>query len=102
MMEDLIMRKRMAAIGSVVVAVFWSVTLADSSPKEPPKIAPKADQYLKAMSSYLAGLHTYSFQVEEFFDEVQDDGQKIQLSNQRHMSQSRPDKMFRHRGAGTD
>ena len=46
------------------------------------------------MSSYLAGLKTYSFQVEEFFDDVQDDGQKIQLSNQRHLSVSRPDKVF--------
>jgi len=62
--------------------------------KDRPKIEPKADQYLKAMSSYLAGLKTYSFQVEEFFDEVQDDGQKIQLSNQRHMSVSRPNKVF--------
>ena len=64
------------------------------SQQEAPKIEPKADQYLKAMSSYLAGLKTYSFQVEEFFDEVQDDGQKIQLSNQRHLSVSRPDKVF--------
>ena len=56
------------------------------SARGPQEIEPKADQYLKAMSSYLAGLKTYSFQVEEFIDEVQDDGQKIQLSNQRHLS----------------
>ena len=65
-----------------------------NAPQDAPKIEPKADQYLKAMSSCLADLKTYSFQVEEFFDETQDDGQKIQLSNQRHISVSRPNKVF--------
>ena len=88
------MKWRMAAVGSVVVAVLCSVALAESSQQEAPKIEPKADQCLKDMSSYLAGLHTYSFQVEEFFDDVQDDGQKLQFSNQRHLSVSRPDKVF--------
>jgi len=88
------MNRRMSAIGLAVVAVLGAVVLAGGSPQEVTKIEPKADQYLKAMSSYLAGLKTYSFQVEEFFDEVQDDGQKIQLSNQRQMSVSRPDKVF--------
>ena len=64
------------------------VALVGGSQQEAPKIEPKADQYLKAMSNYLAGLKTYSFQVEEFFDDVQDDGQKLQLSNQRHVSLS--------------
>ena len=92
--EDLIMRRRMSAVGLAVAAVLGGVALVGGSQQEAPKIEPKADQYLKAMSSYLAGLKTYSFQVEEFFDEVQDDGQKIQLSNQRHLSVSRPDKVF--------
>ena len=88
------MRRRMATVGLAVVAALGSIAFAGSSQQEAPKIEPKADQYLKAMSSYLAGLHTYSFQVEEFFDEAQDDGQKLQLSNQRQMSVSRPDKAF--------
>jgi hypothetical protein len=88
------MRRRMSAVGIAVAAVLGGVALAGGSQQETAKIEPKADQYLKAMSSYLAGLKTYSFQVEEFFDEVQDDGQKLQLSNQRHMSVSRPDKVF--------
>jgi hypothetical protein len=66
----------------------------DKDAKNEPKIDPKADKYLKAMSNYLADLKTYSFQVEEFFDEVQDDGQKIQFNNQRQLSVSRPNKMF--------
>ncbi len=65
--EDLIMRRRMSAVGLAVAAVLVaSLSCAGSSQQEAPKIEPKADQYLKAMSSYLAGLKTYSFQVEEF------------------------------------
>ena len=88
------MRRRILAVGLAVAAALGGVDLAGGAEQEAPKIEPKADQYLKAMSSYLAGLKTYSFQVEEFFDEVQEDGQKLQLSNQRHMSVSRPDKVF--------
>jgi hypothetical protein len=88
------MRMRMQTVGLLVATALCSVGVAGSSQQEAPKIEPKADQYLKAMSSYLAGLHTYSFQVEEFFDEAQDSGQKLQLSNQRHMTVSRPDKVF--------
>jgi hypothetical protein len=77
-----------------VAAVLGGIALAGGAEQEAPKIEPKADQCLKAMSSYLAGLKTYSFQVEEFFDEVQEDGRKIQLGNQRRMSVSRPDKVF--------
>jgi hypothetical protein len=88
------MRRRILAAGLAIVAVLGGVALVGSAEQEAPKIEPKADQYLKAMSNYLAGLKTYSFQVEEFFDEVQDDDQKLQFSNQRHMSVSRPDKVF--------
>jgi len=88
------MRRRMLAVGLAVAAMLGGIALAGGSQQQAPKIEPKADQYLKAMSSYLAGLKTYSFQVEEFFDEVQDDGQKIQFSNQRHLSVSRPNKIF--------
>jgi hypothetical protein len=77
------------------VAVLGGAALVGNSQQpELPKIEPKADQHLKAMSNYLAGLKTYAFQVEEFFDDVQDDGQKIQLSNQRHLSVSRPNKVY--------
>ncbi|MGO9111296.1 MAG: DUF2092 domain-containing protein [Thermoguttaceae bacterium] len=88
------MIRRILAAGLTVAGVLGGVALVVGAQPESPNIEPKADQYLKAMSSYLAGLKTYSFQVEEFFDDVQDDGQKIQLGNQRHLSVSRPDKMF--------
>lgn len=88
------MGRRMSAIGLVAAAVLGGVALVGGAQGEAPKIEPKADESLKAMSSYLAGLKTYSFQVEEFFDEVQDNGQKTQLSNQRHLSVIRPNKVF--------
>jgi hypothetical protein len=88
------MRKRMAVVGLAVAAVLGGVALVSGTQQETAKIEPKAEQYLKAMSTFLAGLKTYSFQVEEFIDEVQDDGLKIQLSNRRNMSVSRPNKMF--------
>jgi hypothetical protein len=99
----LIVKKRILALGLAVTAFLGGVAIVVASQQEAakvaakqeaPKIEPKADQYLKAMSSYLAGLKTYSFQAEEFIDEVQDDGQKIQVGNQRHMSVKRPDKVF--------
>ena len=89
------MRRRFFAVGLAVAAVLAGVAFVGGSQQEAPKnIEPKADRYLKAMSSYLAGLKTFSFQAEEFFDDVQDDGQKIQLSNQRQMSVKRPDRVF--------
>jgi hypothetical protein len=88
------MRRRILAVGLTFAAVLGGVALVGGSQQEAPRIEPKADQYLKAMSSYLASLKTFSFQVEEFIDEVQDDGQKFQLSNQRHLSVSRPNKVF--------
>ena len=89
------MRKRMLAIGLAIVAALGCATLVGSSQQPAaPKIEPKADQCLKAMSSYLADLKTYSFQVEEFIDEVRDDGQKLQFSNQRNLSVSRPNKVY--------
>ncbi len=87
------MRRRFLAVG-LAAALLGSVALVRGAEQEAPNIEPKADQCLKTMSNYLAGLKTYSFQVEEFFDDVLDDGQKIQLGNQRHLSVSRPDKMY--------
>jgi hypothetical protein len=84
----------MSAGGLAVAAVLAAVSLVAGQPQgAAPRIEPKADEALKAMSKYLGGLKTYSFQVEEFFDDVQDDGQKLQYSNQRKIVVSRPNKV---------
>jgi hypothetical protein len=88
------MKRRLLAVGLVISTMLGGVALVAAAEQEPPRVEPKADQCLKAMSSYLAGLKTYSFQVEELFDDVLDDGQKIQLGNERHLQVRRPDKVF--------
>ncbi len=88
------MKRRMMTIALAVTAVLGSIALVGGSQQTAGKIEPKADKYLKAMSSYLAGLKTFSFQVEETIDEVDDEGLKLQFSNQRQLSVSRPDKVF--------
>jgi hypothetical protein len=89
--EDLAMTRRTAALGLAALAA--AAALAGGPPGAGPKIEPRADKHLKAMSDYLAGLKTFSFQAEEFFDDVQDDGLKIQLSNQRRVTVRRPDRL---------
>jgi len=88
------MRRQMSAVACAVTAGLWVVALAGGAGPQTRTIESKADRHLKAMSQYLAGLKTYSFQVEEFVDDVQEDGQKLQVSNQRKLSVSRPDKVF--------
>ena len=73
------MKMLLLAVGLAVAAVLGVFLKVGGSQQGAAKIEPKADQYLKAMSNYLAGLKTYSFQVEEFFDKVQDDGQKLRV-----------------------
>ncbi len=46
------------------------------------------------MCRALADLKAFSFVVEESFDAVQDDGQRIQLCNHRKLSVRRPDRVF--------
>jgi hypothetical protein len=88
------MRRRLWAVGLTILSFFGGLSLARGDEQETPKIEPKADKCLKDMSNFLAGVKTYSFQVEELFDDVLEDGQKIELGNQRHLSVSRPDKLY--------
>jgi hypothetical protein len=85
------MRRQRWAVAAAVAAGLAVAVLVGQAQQPAPKIDPKADQHLKAMSKYLAGLKTFTFQVEEFFDDVQDDGQKLQFSNQRRVTVRRPD-----------
>jgi hypothetical protein len=87
------MKVRILAVAFTVAALLGGVSFAGGGAGAA-KIEPKADQTLKAMSAYLGGLKTFTFQVEEFLDDVQDDGLKLQLSNQRQLTVSRPDKIY--------
>lgn len=91
-----------AALSAATVLALALMGAAQEVPagKEPrgarpaPQIEAKAEQYLKAMSSCLTGLKTFAFQAEEFFDDVLDDGQKLQYANQRKIVVRRPGHVF--------
>lgn len=87
------MAGRMSVVAWSAAAVLGLATLAGGASKEA-KIDARAEEHLKAMSDYLGGLKTYTFQVEESFDNVQDDGQKLQFGNQRKVTVSRPGKVY--------
>jgi hypothetical protein len=57
------------------------------------KIDAKADQALRDMSDYLANLKSFSVQVDETIDDVQDNGQKIQVANRRKLTVKRPNRL---------
>src|SRR5690349_7883872 len=83
---------RIVTFGVLVVAVLGLAALAGAQ-QGAPRIEPKADEHLKAMSRYLAGLKAFTFQAEEAFDDVQEDGLKIQLGNQRVVSVRQPNRV---------
>jgi hypothetical protein len=73
----------------------WALLVAAlPAAAEGKKIDAKADRYLREMSAYLAQLKAFSFQIDETFDEVQDDGQKIQLGNRRTITVKRPNRLM--------
>src|SRR5439155_17548463 len=64
------------------------------TPKPPaPKIDAQADKYLKQMCSFLAGQKSFSFTAEESVEEARAGGQVVELSNRRHVTVSRPNRL---------
>jgi hypothetical protein len=92
--EDVHMTRRLALLCLASVLGLVAATLPAADTPAGAKVDPKADKYLKAMSSYLAELKRFAFHVEMFFDMVQDDGLKIQFSNSREESVRRPNKIY--------
>jgi hypothetical protein len=87
----------LAGLATALAATAGRNTAQDKPPakgdKAGPKIEAKADQALKEMSKYLAGLKTFAIAAEESFDEVLDTRQKLQFSNRRKVVVSRPNKI---------
>ena len=61
---------------------------------EPSAVEPKADQTLKQMSEYLAGVNKFTVTSHSTIETMLDDGQKIMLDHDNKSSVSRPDKFF--------
>src|SRR5262245_55394628 len=78
----------------IVVPVVAGLALcATPQARGAPKIDSQADQYLKQMCSYLAGLKAFSFSVEETVDSTDSAGQVVELSNERRVTVARPNRV---------
>lgn len=58
------------------------------------KIAPEAEKLLRQACRFLAEQQAFSFQTEDMFDAVQDDGQKLHLTNRRTVTVNRPGRLM--------
>lgn len=77
-------------IGVLTLAGILGTTAGFAADAKKSAIEPKADEILKKMCTYLGGLKQFTVQGEEIFDEVLDNGQKLQFSHQRKVAISRP------------
>lgn len=86
-----------AIAGAALVSAFALVASALAEGKQATSqggnVDPKAEQYLKQSCNYLAGLQNFSFRVDETNEELDENGQKIQYSNRRHVTLSRPNRL---------
>jgi len=77
-------------------AAFLAASLS-SHAASPADIDPKADQALKAMTRYLAGLKQFSASTESTIEVVLEDGQKIQFTVPAQITVARPNKFLAER-----
>jgi hypothetical protein len=77
-----------AAVLGWLTLSFGPGTAADA------KIAPEAEKVLRQACRFLGELKAFSFQTEDMFDAVQEDGQKLQLTNRRTVTVSRPGRLM--------
>lgn len=83
----------LAIAGAVLAGAVGAAAVVGAEGKQQSKIDPKAEQCLRQSCSYLAGLQNFSFRVDEINEEMDDDGQKIQYANRRHVIVSRPNRL---------
>ena len=84
------MKRKGAVAGVALVAS----CLACQVSAKPADIDPQADQVLRAMTTYLAGLKEFSAQTENSLEIVSKEGQKLQFIAPASVSVSRPNKLF--------
>ena len=79
----------------VIIVLAFAVTagLPAHSRGQSDAIEPKADELLRKMSDYLAGLEQFSVQTENTLEVVLRSGEKIQYVNPANLSIRRPDKL---------
>jgi len=88
---------RMQLTGAKVGAVALASLFAWQASAKPADIDPNADQVLRAMTTYVAGLKEFSAQAEINLEMVTQDGQKIQFIAPAAVTVARPNKLFAER-----
>jgi hypothetical protein len=84
---------RILFLPALVLLVAGLVLGAPLPARSAPKIDAQADQYLKQMCSFLAGLKAFSFSAEETLEEPRAAGQLVELSNRRRVTVARPNQL---------
>lgn len=85
------LRSLVLAIPLGLVLVLAGHGLAQSQPAADTAIAPEADAALKQMSAALAGAKQFVFTAHDMMDQVQPDGQRVQISINHRFQVRRPD-----------
>jgi hypothetical protein len=79
---------------AVAVLTFAAMSMLPAhSEGQSPAVEPKADELLRKMSAYLAGLEQFSAQTENTLEVVLKSGEKIQFDNPVNFSMRRPNKL---------
>ena len=92
------------AVACVSCAVEPATLSSDTAEAPPPPVEaglapgsrlidPRADELVRQMSDLLAGAHSFTLEAEEIYDEVPEHSPRIQLTNRRHVSLRRPDRL---------
>ena len=83
--------------GAKVAAAALASLFAWQVSAKPLDIDPEADQVLRAMTTYMAGLKQFSARTENTLEMVTKDGQKIQFIAPAAVTVARPNKLFAER-----
>lgn len=84
----------MKLMGAKVGAAALASLFAWQASAKPVDIDPKADQVLRAMTTYMAGLKQFSARTENTLEMVTQDGQKLQFIAPASVTVARPNKLF--------
>jgi hypothetical protein len=88
------MNRRVNSVLLLVLSILGTPLVFGDKSADKPRIEPKADDILKKACACLTDLKQFGVKVEETFDEMNDSGQKIQLSNRREVLVRRPNCLF--------
>jgi hypothetical protein len=84
------MKSENAVRGLAVAGTLALTLLAAGAQAAPPGVEPRADEVMREMGRFLAGLPRFAFEAEETFDDKGAQGPRVQLGNVRRLAVERP------------